>query len=334
MYKAIRYISVCGAVLFAVMGPNACGGGSGDVVARIGGRPITKAIFDHWLSVPAAADSQTVSSRATTDETLRQRVLDFLISSQWTIGEATELGVKVTDGEAQKQLERFKYVRLEGIKYERFPNEAQLKRSLAGPGETRSDQVWLMKLNMLTARIEQERLAEARQQITHAQVTRYYEENKRRFLLPEQRDIEIILTYNEATTKKAKQEIESGKSFLRVAKRVSVDSEAPEGVQHLVRGEEEEEFINHVFAAKPHVLVGPVHQALDYYIFEVTKITQASRQTLARSEASIRQWLAVRQLRQMTTKLLAAFERKWTAKTSCRPGYVVAKCRRYPHVLT
>ena len=326
MCKATRYILVCVSVLFTVVGLAACGGGgSGDVVAQVGGSPITKASFDHWLSVQAATDGQAVLDPEASSGALRRRVLGFLVSSWWTIGEAAELGVKVTDEEAQKQLERFKYIQLEGLKYERFPKEAELQRSLAGSGVTRTDQLWLMKLNMLAARIEQKQFSEAQRRIPYAQVAAYYDEHKQSFVLPERRDIEVIATHDEATAAKAKREVQSGKSFLSVLKRVSIYPEYPEG---LPNWQKEKSFHEHVFAAKPHVLTGPVHQIL-YYVFEVTKVTPPRQQTLAQVEAAIRQRLAAQRQRQVSTELLKAFDSKWTARTDCRVGYVMPGCRQY-----
>ena len=182
-----------------------------------------------------------------------------------------------------------------------------------------------MKLNMLAARIEQVRLSEAERQITHAQIAQYYAENGQRFVLPERRDIEVIATFNKAAAEKAKREVQSGKSFSSVRKRVSIYPNDPEGIPHW---QEEEVFHKHVFAAKPHVLTGPVYQVL-YYVFEVTKVTPARRQTLARSEAAIRGQLAAGRQGRVSTELLEAFERKWIARTSCSPGYVVPRCRQY-----
>jgi foldase protein PrsA len=328
-----RRISACGAVLLAVAGLSACGGGSGGsdgVVARVGETPITSATLAHWQSIKGDPNGATAPNPTTAGAGRhRQQALGFLIASQWTLGEAAELGVRVTTGEARKQLERFKYIQLERIGYQRFPREAQLRKSLASPGETFADQVWLTRLNMLAAGIEQERLAQLERQLTPTQVTAYYRAHSRRFLLPAARDMEIIMTYKQAATEKAKREIQSGKSFLSVARRVSVDPEATEGRQHLVRGREEPEFEEHVFAAKPYVLEGPIHQALDYYVFEVTKITPAREQTLAQSQASIRRQLAAQRLRQVSAQLLQAGERRWIARTDCRPGYVVAQCRQY-----
>jgi hypothetical protein len=79
-----------------------------------------------------------------------------------------------------------------------------------------------------------------------------------------------------------------------------------------------------VFAAAPHVLVGPVRYGF-YYLFRVVKAIPAHRKPLAQAEAAIRRKLA---FRRASTELLAAFEAKWVARTRCRSGYVVAQCGR------
>src|SRR5439155_984706 len=58
---------------------------------------------------------------------------------------------------------------------------------------------------------------------SQAEVTKYYNEHKQRFEVPEKRAVNIILTKNEAAAKKAKAEVASGKSFASVAKSVSID---------------------------------------------------------------------------------------------------------------
>jgi len=313
MARHARSLAVAAVV---VAGLSACGGTSGVVVARVSGYAITKATLDHWLAVGGAGTGGA-----------ERQVLGFLIGAQWTVGEARELGVTVSDGEAQKQLTRFKYVQLEGLSYERFPNEAELKRSLASKKETPADQVWLMKLNMLEARTEQKRLSNTEQQITPAEIAGYYDKNRRMFVLPERRDIEIMLSYDEAAMWKAKREVQAGKGFLSVARRVSVDPEAPNGVQlGLARGEEEPEFIAHIYAARLHVLNGPIRQAGAYYVFELTKIRPPVQQTLAQSEATIRRRLAVARQRQASSEINHALTSKWTARTNCSPGYVAAQC--------
>jgi len=316
-------------VLLLAVSLGGCGGGSSsDVVARVAGVPITKTSVAHWRLI--APDDPPPSS-STTPTTARQRALQFLISAQWTIGQARELGATVNDAEARKRLERFKYAQLEGLKYEHYSHEAELERSLARPGESTADQILLMKLNLLRERIDEKRRMEVERQIPQAEIAEYYAKHKARFVVPERRDFNIILTYSKAKTEKARREIEAGKPFLSVAKRVSVDPEAPHGTQHLTRYEEEPEFVAHVFAAKLHTLVGPIHQAADYYLFELTKITPSRQRTLSESRATIASLLGGRRYRSLSDSLAGAAEDQWRARTSCAPEYVAPQCGRAQH---
>ena len=55
-------------------------------------------------------------------KSLQQEVLGFLISSNWVLGEAKSLGVKVTDKEVKKQFEK--------IKNQQFPKAAEFEKFL------------------------------------------------------------------------------------------------------------------------------------------------------------------------------------------------------------
>ncbi len=74
-------------------------------------------------------------------------MLGFLISSEWVIGEAANLGVKVSDAEVKKEFEK--------IKNEQFPKAAEFEKFLASSGQTVSDLLLRVKLNMLSSKIQQ-----------------------------------------------------------------------------------------------------------------------------------------------------------------------------------
>jgi foldase protein PrsA len=162
--KLLRFIPALGAVLFAISGLAACGGGiPGNAVVSVGGTPITKTTFAHWMSVAASSSAtssttgkapvpeppsytaciarlqanqpkpakgvtvpgpaQLKSECETQYKTLQTEVLGFLISSQWVIGEASSLGVKVSDKEVKKRFEQ--------IKTQQFPKPAEFEKFLA-----------------------------------------------------------------------------------------------------------------------------------------------------------------------------------------------------------
>ena len=365
MFKHFRFISALGAVFFAVLGLAACGGGiPGNAVVQVGETPITKATFEHWLSVaasstaatgttgakpvvpdppsytaciahlkataPKPAKGQTAPTEAALKtqceqqyKQLQQEVLGFLISSSWVLGEAESLGVKVSDKEVKKQFEQ--------IKNQQFPKAAEFQKFLATSGQSVSDLLLRVKLNLLSSKIQQ-KVAKQKGTVTQAEIEKYYKEHASQFGTPEKRDVKIILTKTEAQATKAKKEIESGKSFASVAKSTSIDptSKANGGeLKGVAKGQEEKALDEAIFSAKKGVLGGPVKTPFGYYIYEVTGTTAGSSQTLAQAQSSIKQQLTAQQQQQALSKFVKEFKKKWMGKTECRSGYVVADCKEY-----
>jgi foldase protein PrsA len=356
--KVVRFLPALGAVFFAVVGLSACGGIPGDAVVQVDGKPITKTTFNHWMGVAAtstavAGGAKTVAPEppnytaciahlqatqttkpAPTREQLKKQcetqyksllseVLGFLISSNWVIGEANSLGVKLSDAEVKKQFET--------IKSQQFPKAEEFEKFLATSGQSVSDLLLRVKLNLLSSKIQQ-KIIKAKATPTHAQIEKYYEANKSRFGAPEKRNVEIILTKDEAAAQKAKKEVQSGKSFASVAKAVSIDpvSKASGGqLKEVVKGQEEKSLDEAVFSAKPNVLSGPVKTPFGYYIFAVTGVTAGSQQALSAVESTIKQQLTASQQQQALSKFVKEFKNKWKAKTDCRSAFVVPDCKQY-----
>jgi foldase protein PrsA len=365
--KTFRFIPALGAVFFASLALSACGGGiPSNAVVQVGGNPISKTTFEHWLSV-AASSSATATPGKTAPkpvvpdppnftnciahleatapkpakgqakpttaqlksqcqqqyQSLQQEVLGFLISSEWVIGEGSHLGVKVSDAEVKKEFEK--------IKSQQFPKPAEFEKFLATSGQTVSDLLLRVKLNMLSSKIQQ-KIAKGKGTVTQAEIEKYYKENMSRFGTPEKRNVAIILTKTEAAANAAKKEIESGKSFASVAKGVSIDptSKAKGGLlTGVVKGQEEAALNAAIFSAKLNVLSGPVKTPFGYYIYEVKSTTPGNQQTLTQAQASIKQQLTATQQQAALAKFVKEFKKTWTNKTECRTGYVVMDCKSY-----
>ena len=372
MFKATRCIPALGAVLFALVGLSACGGGvPSDAVLQVDGTPITKATFAHWMGVAAAATSTTegaaakpvipeppnytaciahleatqpkpAKATAATQQaqlksqceqqykTLQQEVLGFLISSQWVLGEASSLGVNVSDKEVKKRFNQ--------IKEQQFPKAAEFEKFLANSGQTVSDLLLRVKLNLLSSKIQQ-KIVKAKANVSQAQIAKYYNEHKSRFEVPEKRSVNIILTKTEADANKAKSEVSSGKPFAAVAKSRSTDplSKANGGkLTEVVKGQEEQALSQAIFSAPVKVLSGPVKTPFGYYVYEVTGATPGSTQTLAQAQASVRSQLVATQQQSSLSTFVKNFKKKWTAKTECVKTYggvavgtVIVDCKEY-----
>jgi foldase protein PrsA len=363
MFKMSRFITALGAVLFALAALSACGGIPGNAVVQVDSTPITKDAFKHWMGVAATASSPAAGTskpaipeppdykaciarlQATTPpptkgqkapttaqlktqceqqyKQLQQQVLGFLISSDWVIGEAGSLGVKVTDAEVHKQFEK--------IKNQQFPRTAEYEKFLQTSGQTSSDLMLRVKLNLMSSKI-QEKVAKKKHAVTKAEIEKYYNENKQRFGQPEKRSVEIILTKDEAAAKKAKQEIASGTSFSSVAKRVSIDptSKATGGLlKEVIKGQQEKSLDAAIFSATPGTLGGPLKTPFGFYVYRVKGIAKGSQQSLAQSEAAIKAQLTATQSQTALSTFVKEFRKKWKAKTDCRSGFVVKDCKQF-----
>jgi foldase protein PrsA len=361
--KAFRLIPALGAVLFALIALSACGGSSGipaNSLVSVDGTGITKTAFKHWIGVAAIsgasgqfahnpvtpeppeytacinhlkelAKAEKVKKPSTAAQlkvqcesqykALSQEVLGFLISSQWVIGEAKSLGVKVSDAEVKKQFVK--------IRTQQFPSAAEFEKFLKSSGQTVSDLLLRVKLNMLSQKIQQ-KITKDKSKVSQSQIQKYYNENKSRYGAPAKRNVDLVLTKTEGAANAAKKEIESGKSFASVAKRRSTDatSKAKGGVLEVTKGQEESALDSAIFSAKKNVLTGPVNTALGSYIFEVVSETAATQQPLSQVQQSIKQQLTATQQQAALSKFVKDFKKKWKAKTDCRTGYVVADCKQ------
>jgi foldase protein PrsA len=350
--------------LFALVGLSACGssGIPGDAVVQVNGKSITKTAFDHWMHVasastaasggkvivpeppsysaciahlaatapkPAKGQKAPTTAQLKTQceqqyKALQQQVLGFLISSEWVIGEASTLGVKLTDAEVKKQFLK--------IKNQQFPKAAEFEKFLATSGQTVSDLLLRIKaVSLLPQKIEAQ-IVKKKGKVTEAQITSYYNTNKSRFGTPEKRSVQIILTKTEAAAKSAKKEVESGKSFASVAKKVSIDptSKAKGGLlPEVIKGQEEKSLDAAIFSTAKNVLSGPIKTPFGFYVFEVKGITAGQQQPLSKVKASIKQQLTATQQQTALTTFVKAFKKKWTAKTECRAGYIVPDCKQY-----
>ena len=361
MPRAFRITAALGAVLFATVAFAACGGIPGDAVVSVDGKSITKDTFNHWMSVAAASSSASAGAKPavpvppsytaciaaaataakatkgaktpsqkelksqceTQYKSLQSEVLGFLISSSWVLGEASSLGVKVTDKEVKKQFEK--------IKTQQFPKAAEFQKFLSTSGQTVSDLLLRVKLNLLSSKIQQ-KIVKEKSKVSQAEIAKYYKENPKRFGVAEKRDLLIILTKTEAQAKAAKAEVESGKSFESVAKKVSIDPTSKSNggkLPGVVKGQEEKALDTAVFSAQKGKLTGPVKTPFGYYIFEVQKITPGSQQTLKQAEASIKAQLTATHQQKALSTFVKEFKKKWMGKTECRAGFVVADCKSY-----
>ena len=77
-------------------------------------------------------------------------------------------------------------------------------------------------------------------------------------------------------------------------------------------------------------MTGPVKTQFGEYLFEVTKVTPASQQTLAEAKDTIKQTLQSQNQQKALETFSKDYSKRWKEKTDCREGYVIQQCKQGP----
>jgi foldase protein PrsA len=312
----LRHLPACATVVLASVILAACGGGGSDgVVARVGDAEITNATLDHWTTVLLGGHAAPASAIARR-QALRWRALAFLISAEWLVAEAaarralpSELAVhRLVDEREQRS----------------FPGgKGELREFLHVSGQTVADMELEARVGLISSRLRQ--LATAKSPtVTPVLVADYYNSHPHTFVIPEAREARISNRKSAAAADEMIRRVRAGASFYALS--VTETSERPNGV---TAASSPEPLIRAIYSARPHVLTGPIKEGPDYNVIEVERVRPATRETLRQASGAIAQQLREASLRRALVAAVGAWRTRWRAKTSCRPGYVVQKCRQY-----
>jgi foldase protein PrsA len=365
--RRMRHASIRSLCALAVTGLGAAviAGCGNDVppnaVAKVGDSVITQAEFDKWLRTAASSQAQgghqdvavpdppefadCVAAKAKQPlaegqkkpgdaelkkqckdeyETLRREVMQFLIQAEWVQQEADQQGVEVSDKEVRRSLEEQKKAS--------FPNEKAYREFIKSSGMSEEDILFRVKLDQLQQKLTK-KITESASKVSDEDIESYYDEKKKDFAQPERRDLRVVLTKNEAKANEAKSALEGGQSFAAVAKKYSIDeaSKAQGGkLPAVAQGQQEKALDEAVFAAKKGELKGPVKTQFGWYVFEVTKITPASQQSLEESKETIRNLLRSERQQKTLNDWIKDFREDYRAETDCADDYQVAECKNAP----
>jgi foldase protein PrsA len=333
-------------------------------VATVAGNPVSLQAFNHWMYVAAkeesaqaaqegASEPPIVSSnpknftsceneiragipqlRKSTAATLKSdckqvftsassEVMNFLIQSYWLQADAHKAGI--SDAKIASAFTK--------LLNKTYPTKAKLNTYMASyekaTGETYADQAFSYRVSTLYAKL----VKRQEKKITSAAIAAYYAAHKASFGTAETRGLHLIRTKTQSAAQSAYNALKGGASWDAVAKQYAADasSKANGGtLTGITSGEEESAANKAIFAAAVNTLVGPVKGIFGYYVLEVTKITPATQQSLAKATTSIKSQLTSTEQTAAEKKVTDTAEKNWKKSTTCRSGYAVTNfCSNY-----
>ena len=337
---------------------SACGSGvPGNSVADVAGNPITTQAFNHWMFVAAksqAAQSpgspvivpndppnfshcvaqvrkqvpslaKTAAKQLQTDckqlfTQYSSQVMDFLIKGYWYQAEAARDHINVTNAQVQQAFT--------AAKNQQFPSATQFNTFLTQTGQTINDILFRFRINQIFTKL----IAKHSTTVTPAVIQAYYNTHLTQFGTQETLSLRIVLAKTQAQANAAKSALSSGQSWRSVAKKYSIDPTSKNNGGLLVgvtKGQEDAALDSAAFSAPVNKLLGPVKGQFGYYVFQVTKITKPTQESLAKATAAIRQTLTGQQQTNAQTAVDNLAKKHWLSQTTCRSGYVIADCTGY-----
>jgi foldase protein PrsA len=360
MRNRVRRFTALGAFFVVAVAVAACGSTvPGDAVVNVDGNPITTRAFDHWMyvaaksqasqnpgapiivpsdppnfahciaqvkaEVPTLAKASTTTLRSDCKQlftTLSSQVLDFLIKGYWYQAEAAKEHITVTNAQVQKAFET--------AKKQQFPTAAGFNQFLSQTGQTLQDILFRFRVNQVFTKL----LAKHTTKVTPAAIAAFYNAHQSQFGTPEQRNIRIVLTKTKAGADAAKAALSHGGNWKVVAKKYSIDPTSKNNGGLLInvrKGQEDQALDTAAFSTTTvtNKVYGPVKGQFGYYVFEVTKVTQPTQQTLAQATPLIKQTLTSQQQSTSQTALDTLVKKHWLGQTNCQSAFAMIDCSNY-----
>jgi foldase protein PrsA len=367
MLRTLRITALLAAVAAIAALATGCGNSvPAGAVAKVGDTQITKAAFDHWLmaaarqqaqgqpgqpaapvSVPDAPNftnciatkrkaAQTPQGAAPTPDAqlksqckqeydaLKDQTMQFLISAEWLQQEAKKRGVNPSPAEIQKTFEQ--------QKKQAFPKEKDYQAFLKSSGRTQEDLLFQVKLSVLTNQV-QAKVVQGKGNPSQKDIEDYYNKNKTRFSTPESRDLQVVLTKTQANAQKALAALKKGTPWAKVVKQYSQDtaSKSQGGkLPGVTKGTQEQAFDSAIFQAPKGQIQGPVKTQFGFYVFQVTKITPATQQTLQQATETIRNLLKSQSQQTALNDFVKDFQKRYRKDTVCADGFKTSQCDNGP----
>ena len=216
---------------------------------------------------------------------LRKQAMQFLVQRCEFEQKASDLGIKVTDSDVDKQLATIKSQyfgkagKCDATCEQKF--QAELKKQNLDLDQVRDD----VRASVIQNKIYEKVTAGV--QVSDKDVADYYKKNKAQYVQPESRDVRHILVKKKALADQIYQQLQNGASFAALAKKYSTDPSSKDsgGKLTISKGRQVPEFDKVAFALKTRELGQPVKTTYGWHVIQaLTPIKPKSDDEAVRGE--------------------------------------------------
>jgi foldase protein PrsA len=261
------------------------------------------------------ADAQLEEQCRAEYEEIKSNVIDYLIKAEWTRQETEARDIVVTDTELGQAVDQAEEGFLDA-------------EALAKAGVTERELIVRIRQNLLQSKVTKELTEEARE-VSAQDIADYYGRNTKQLVVPDRRDLRIVITRSRAKAAAARAALDAGRSWNSVAMEYSLHISRNEGgrVTDATRsGNRKDGLGAAIFGARTGEIIGPVKDDETWAVFVVDRIKPSYQPTLEQARDEI----AGRLQSTREKQALEAYERKYRDRTDCAPGFIIPACRNGP----
>jgi foldase protein PrsA len=322
----------------AVLGCGESGGLPNDAVAEVGETVITESDFERALTFATgrgndprdyagcvAAKQQPAGESGGTRlaeeeleeqcrneyEQIKRNVMEYLIRAEWTRQEAEARGIVLTDAEVEQAVDKAEQAG--------FLDSDALKKA----GVSERELMVRLRQTRLESKV-MEQVTERSSKLSAQEIADYYRRNKADLVVPDRREMRIVLTRTRAKAQAARAALDAGRSWESVAKEYSFHSSRDEAgrITAAWRRENNTGLGAAIFRASRGELMGPVEDDGTWAVFVVDEIKPSYQPTLEQARDEITEQLQPK----LEKQALDAYMRKYRGMTRCAPGFSVPAC--------
>jgi parvulin-like peptidyl-prolyl isomerase len=295
------------------------GGGNGGIpagsVARVGSATITAAELAHWQDVYTKS-AKAAGGTAPAAAQARTAAFGVLVGALWVTQEAKAEGVKVSDEQVTASID--------GYFQQTGATGPAARAAIQGQlGTTPEDMRFQQRVALLASAL-QKKATDKVPVPSAAEIQKVYAAEPARWATPTQRDVEIVLSPDQATANKAKAALAAGTPFATVQKQYAA-GQGNGKLTGLKNGQSGDAIDRAVFSAPVNQVSGPVDVGAGFVVFRVTKSTPLPAQSLAQASKAISASLEATAKSKAGATYVSELRDRWKGKTSCVAAVKVAE---------
>jgi foldase protein PrsA len=224
-------------------------------------------------------------------------LVDKLVEDRLILQEARKEKIAVNEGLIKSRVAQMK---------KRYPSEADFNAILAKQGLVQADIETKMREQFMMRSIVEAKV-KPRVTISPNEVTDFYQKNKEKFALPEQRELTVIDFKNKVIAEEVYNDLKAGQAIDELNAKYSLNIDS---ITVMQEGRLRKDIEERIFRLEPGGITAPLEVENTYYIFKLDNIIAPRQQNLSEVQDEIHNFLGNQKMQEELVKWIDELKAK------------------------